>query len=121
LSQQSRASGIIVLVILEVLLGALLLFGGVERHEHANGTWWAGSFMIILAALSFCFAFGIWAGKTWAWMGSIGLAVLGIIFSIFLLFVRPTVGGGIYLIASTVLIYFLIQPRVQRHFGRNIA
>jgi len=74
---------------------------------------------MILAALSFCFAFGLWIGKTWAWIGSIGLTVLGIIFSVLILFIRPTIGEGVYLIANMVMIYFLIQPRVQRHFGRN--
>jgi uncharacterized membrane protein (DUF2068 family) len=121
LSQRNRPTGIIVLVILEIVLGLLLLSGAVLRHERASGNLWAGTFMLILAALSFCFAFGLWIGKTWAWIGSIGLAVLGIIFSVFLLFVRPTFGEGIYLIGNTVMIYFLIQPRVQRHFGHRTA
>ena len=121
MSQANRPSGIIVLVILEIVLGVLLLLGAIGRHERAGGNAeWAGTFMVILAALSFCFAFGLWIGKTWAWIGSIGLAVLGIIFSVFILFVRPTLGEGIYLIANTVMIYFLIQPRVQRHFGHRV-
>jgi len=120
LSQQNRPSGIIVLVILEIVLGVLLLLGAIVRHEHASrNVESAGTFMIILAALSFGFAFGLWFGKTWAWIGSIGLAVIGIIFSVFILFIRPTFGEGIYLIANTVMIYFLIQPRIQRHFGHN--
>jgi len=120
LSERDRPSGIIVLVILEILLGVLLLLGAVGRYERASAHGEvAGMFMIILAALSFCFAFGLWIGKTWAWIGSIGLAVLGIILSVFILFIRPTLGEGVYLIANTVMIYFLIQPRVQRHFGHN--
>ena len=120
LSQRDRPSGIIVLVVLQIVLGVLLLLGAIGRHERASGNFEsAGTFLIILAALSFFFAFGLWIGKTWAWIGSIGLTVLGIIFSVFLLFIRPRIGEGIYLIANTVMIYFLIQPRVQRHFGHN--
>ena len=120
MSQRDRPSGIIVLVVLQIVLGILLLLGAIGRHERASGNFEsAGTFLIILAALSFCFAFGLWIGKTWAWIGSIGLTVLGIIFSVFLLFIRPRIGEGIYLIANTVMIYFLIQPRVQRHFGHN--
>jgi lysylphosphatidylglycerol synthetase-like protein (DUF2156 family) len=119
LSERDRPSGIIVLVILEILLGVLLLLGAVGRYERASAHEEAAVIMIILAALSFCFAFGLWIGKTWAWIGSIGLAVLGIILSVFILFIRPTLGEGVYLIANTVMIYFLIQPRVQRHFGHN--
>ena len=119
MSERDRPSGIIVLVILEILLGVLLLLGAVGRYERASAYVEAAGIMIILAALSFCFAFGLWIGKTWAWIGSIGLAVLGIILSVFILFIRPTLGEGVYLIANTVMIYFLIQPRVQRHFGHN--
>ena len=120
MSQRDRSSGIIVLVVLQIVLGVLLLLGAIGRHERASGNFEsAGTFLIILAALSFFFAFGLWIGKTWAWIGSIGLTVLGIILSVFLLFIRPRIGEGIYLIANTVMIYFLIQPRVQRHFGHN--
>ncbi|MGD0422286.1 MAG: DUF2127 domain-containing protein [Candidatus Bathyarchaeia archaeon] len=120
MSQRNRPSSIIVLVVLEILLGLLLLLGALRRHEGASGNLEsARTFLMILAALSFCFAFGLWIGKTWAWIGSIGLTVLGIIFSVLILFIRPTIGEGVYLIANMVMIYFLIQPRVQRHFGRN--
>jgi len=122
LSHRDRPSGIILLVILEIILGVLLFLGAVGRHlERANWTLGsAATFLIMLAVLSFCLAFGLWTGKAWAWMGAIGLTVFSIIFSVFLLFIRPTIGEGIYLIANTVMIYFLIQPRVQRHFGHSI-
>jgi len=121
LSQRKRPSGITLLVFLEIVLGVLLLLGA-RKTERAN---WAlesaATFLIILAALSFCLAFGLWSGKNWAWIGGIGFAVFGIIFSVFMLFIRPTIGEAIYLIANTVMIYFLIQPRVQRHFGHNMV
>ena len=123
MSQRNRPSGITLLVILEIVLGILLLFGAVGRRVE-RASWSlesAATFLIILAVLSFCLAFGLWTGKTWAWMGGIGLAVFGIIFSVFMLFLRPTIGEGIYLIANTVMIYFLIQPHVQQHFGHNIV
>lgn len=119
MSHQDRPSGITLLVILEITLGILLFLGAVGRR--ANFTLEsAATFLIILAALSFCLAFGLWTGKSWAWMGAIGLTIFSIIFSVFLLFVRPTIGEGIYLIANTVIIYFLIQPRIQRHFVHNM-
>jgi len=123
LSHRDRPSGITLLVMLEVILGVLLFLGALERRL-ARANWTLGSaatFLIILGALSFCLAFGLWTGKAWAWVGAIGLTVFSIIFSVFLLFIRPTIGEGIYLIANTVMIYFLIQPRVQRHFGHSIV
>jgi hypothetical protein len=123
LSQQNRSSGLIILVILEIVLGVLLLLGAIDRHiEPASQSWTLESratFLIILATVSFCLAFGLWVGRTWAWIGGVGLAAFGIIFSAFTLFIRPTVGEAIFLIANTIMIYFLIQPRVQRHFGHS--
>lgn len=120
MSHGDRPSGITVLVVLEIILGILLFVGAIGRR----GADWTlesvATFLVILAALSFCLAFGLWTGKSWAWIGAIGLTIFSIIFSVFLLFVRPTIGEGIYLIANTVIIYFLIQPRVQRHFGHNM-
>jgi len=123
LSERNTPSGIILLVILEIVLGVLLLLGAIQR-ETIRQSWTlesATTFLVILAAISFCLAFGIWTGKAWAWIGGIGLAVFGIVFAVFILFIRPRIGVGIYLIANTVMIYFLIQPRVQRHFGHNKA
>lgn len=122
MSHRDRPSGITVLVILEIILGVLLFLGAVGRRvERASWTLEsAATFLIILGVLSFCLAFGLWTGKTWAWMGAVGLTIFSIVFSVFLLFVRPTIGEGIYLIANTVMIYFLIQPRVLRHFGHNM-
>ena len=125
MSERNRPSGITLLVILEIVLGVLLLLGVIGRGMDTIHQSWTlestATFLVILAALSFCLAFGIWTGKAWAWMGGIGLAVFGIIFAVFILFIRPTIGVGIYLITNTVMIYFLIQPRVQRHFGHNTA
>lgn len=122
LSERNRPRSITLLAIIEIVLGVLLLlsaFGrGFDIMRHMR---WsvesAGMFLVIFAAISFCLAFGLWTGKAWAWVGGIALAVFGIIFSVFTLFIRPTIGEGVYLIVNTVMIYFLIEPRVQRHFG----
>ena len=119
MSERNTPSGITFLVILEIVLGLLLLLGAIRRETIRQSWTLESTTTLVLAALSFCLAFGIWTGKAWAWIGGIGLAIFGIIFAVFILFIRPTIGVGIYLIANTVMIYFLIQPRVQRHFGHN--
>jgi len=126
LSERHRPRSITLLTIIEIVLGILLLlaaFGrGSETMRHMRWSVESASiFLVVLSATSFCLAFGLWTGKAWAWVGGITLAVIGIIFSVFTLFVRPTIGEGVYLIVNTVMIYFLIQPRVQRHFGRGSA
>ena len=111
LSERNRPRGVTILVILEFVLGILLLIGTFRRSFQA-----AAIFLMIFAVVSFCLGVGLWTGKSWAWLGGIGLAVFGIILSVFVLFVRPTIGEGVYLILNIVIIYFLIQPRIQRCF-----
>ena len=122
--ERNRPGGITLLAILQIVLGVLFVLGalgrgfGIMRHLQ----WNVESTVLLLAilsALSFCLAFGLRTGKAWAWVGGIGLAVFSMIFSVFTLFIRPTIGEGVYLIANMVMIYFLIQPRVQRYCGRT--
>ena len=118
-----RSGRITLLAILEMVLGALFVLGALARRFGIMGhlQWSVEStvpLLVILSALSFCLAVGLWTGKTWAWVGGMGLAVFSMIFSVFTLFIRPTIGEGVYLIVNIVMMYFLIQPRVQRYYGR---
>ena len=119
MSGRNRPRGVAILAVLEFVLGVLLLLGAFRRSFEIMQS--AAIFLMIFAAVSFCLAFGIWTGKAWAWLGGVGLTVFGIILSVFTLFIKPTVGEGIYLILNIVMIYFLIQPRIHRFFGSASA
>jgi uncharacterized membrane protein (DUF2068 family) len=75
--------------------------------------------LLLLAGVEFVLAFGVWVGKGWAWTVSVALAVLGIIFFIFSLFLRPSFGEIAALIIDLLLLYYLMQPRVQIYFGKG--
>lgn len=126
MSLRNRPGGITFLTIIETVLGLLLVLGVIAtRVEIVRHIRWsiesAALLLIVLAVMSFSLAYGFWVGKAWAWTGGMALAVFAIIFSVFSLFVRPTLGEVIYLLANLFVIYYLMQPRIQGYFGRNIS
>jgi hypothetical protein len=121
-----------VLAVLHVILGILPLLGGFVlmvvgfvlpemfpyvRFAIRSATLGVG--LVAFALMDFLLAYGLWRGKGWAWSVSLVFAVLGIILSVFALFVRPEVGELLSLIIDLVIVYYLIQPRVQAFFGRG--
>jgi hypothetical protein len=130
-----RPFGVTLLTALQILLGILVLLGGVaqlfvgfvlpEMFPHvrffAPRSILSGLGLIALALIDFILAFGLWHGKKWAWVASLIFAVIGIGFSVFSLFIRPRVGEFVSLILDLVILYYLMQPRVQSFFGRGGA
>ena len=77
--------------------------------------------LLVLAAIEFVLAFGLWSGMSWAWWGSLAFAVLGIVFYVLSLFLRPSVGEIASLILDLLVLYYLMQPRVQAYFRKATA
>ena len=72
-----------------------------------------GLITILLGAISFVVAWGLWNGRDWAWTAAIALAILGIILGLFTL---P--GGIITIIINLVVVYYLTRPHVKSFFGK---
>ena len=129
----TRPLGITLLAVLQILLGALELLGAVavafvsfvvpEMFPHvrffAPRSAFAGLGLVALAFVEFILAYGLWKGKGWAWIGSLILAVVGLVFSALTLFMRPRVGEVIALVLNLLIMYYLITPRVQSYFGKG--
>jgi uncharacterized membrane protein (DUF2068 family) len=77
--------------------------------------------LLFIAAIEFLLAFGVWNGMGWAWGASLTLAVLGIVFFVFSLFLRPGIGEIASLIIDLLVLYYLMQPRVQAYFRKGVA
>jgi uncharacterized membrane protein (DUF2068 family) len=75
--------------------------------------------LLVLTGVEFVLAYAIWNGKGWAWIVSLAFAVLGVIFFTFSLFLRPSFGEIAALIIDLLLLYYLMQPRVQSYFGKG--
>jgi hypothetical protein len=133
LARIERPTGVTILSVLHVLVGVLLLVSGLalvvvsfalpEMFPHVRffgmRSVTVGVFLLVLAIADFALAYGLWVGKHWAWTVAMLLAALGIVFSVFTLFVRPGLGELVTLILDLVIVYYLMQPRVQSYFGRR--
>lgn len=131
----ARPVGVTVLVILQALLGVLALLGGLAlfftglvlpeifpyRRFFGPASIISGLALIILALIDFVLAFGLWSGKRWAWVTTLIFAVLSIASAVFMLFIRPRVSELVSLILDLVVLYYLMQPRVQVYFGRGVT
>ncbi len=125
-----RPFGVTVLTVLEIVLGVLTLLGGMAlllvgfilpevfpRVRYvAAGSALSGFGLVGLAIVDFIVAFGLWSGVNWARMLALIFAVFGIGFSVLSLFLRPRVGEFIALMLDLVIVYYLMQPRVQSYF-----
>ena len=134
-----RPSGVAVLSILIALGGILSLLGAVFIGILA-GTWaealeslieqygagaipGIGGFLsgilaaiavvaAIIGILMLIDAYGLWAGKSWAWWLTIVLSFIGIILGLL------SLPGGIITIAIDILIiYYFTRPHVKEFFG----
>lgn len=133
MSARARPNGVTLLSVLEALLGILFLLGvfalTVVRLSLQEVVPHVRLFpvrlfvvvivLFVLAAVEFVLAFGAWNGMGWAWWGSLVFAVLGIVFFVMSLFLRPGLGEIVSLIADLLVLYFLMQPRVQAYFGKG--
>ena len=77
--------------------------------------------LFVLAGIEFVLAYGLWNGLGWAWKGSLLLAVVGIVFFVFSLFLRPGFGEIASLVIDLLVLYYLMQPRVQAYFRKDAA
>lgn len=129
----TRPFGVTLLVVLQIILGILELLGAVavafvnfvlpEMFPHvrffAPRSPLSGLVLVVFAFVEFILAYGLWRGKGWAWIGSLIFAVIVLVFSAFTLFMRLRVGEVIALVLNLVIIYYLMQPRVQSYFGKG--
>lgn len=77
----------------------------------------AGSVAIVLGIAWFVLAWGLLTGKGWAWIITVILSIISIIFSI----VGIASGGApsiISLIINGVIVYYMFRPNVKAYFDR---
>ena len=135
--QQSRPTGVTILAVLVFLVALSLLVGGLGTIVGVGVLGLVGIFdspnisiflpsltipfvgligivLTILGLVGFLLAWGLWTGKSWAWIVAIIFAIIGIIFNLLTL---P--GGIVGLILNGLIIYYLTRPAVKGYFGRN--
>jgi hypothetical protein len=72
---------------------------------------------IAIGIACFVLAWGLFRGKSWAWIITVILAIISVVFGII------SIGGGSFLniiniIIGGVILYYLYRPNVKAYFGR---
>ena len=126
-----RPTGITILVVLEAIVAALLVLGGlalavlgpfvselIPRPMPGLITGALISFFGVLLLLfgiaGFIVAWALWTGQGWAWTVAFVLAVVGIIIDLFRL---P--GGILGILLNGLIAWYLWQPRVKAFYRKE--
>jgi len=72
-----------------------------------------GIIILLLAVIGFIMAWGLWAGKRWAWTITMILSAIGIVLGLFSL---P--GSIVSIIIYLAIIYYLTRPYVKAYYYR---
>jgi len=116
-----RPFGVKLLVALDAVLGMLLLVIGLIMNTRPFPTFqvFNGLPVIVFGLIDFVLAYAVWSSRKWAWAASLIFSLLGIVASVFVLFVRPRTGEFVLFISDLVIVYSLMQPGVQHYFGKG--
>lgn len=131
---KERPIGVTILAVLEAILGVMVLLGGLSiviegfilSDMIPRVRWFptriigGGIALLVFALIDFALAIGLWVGKRWAWIAGLVCAILGIMLGVFSLFVRPGIGELVALVLDLVIIYYLMQPKVQAYFPKGL-
>ena len=133
MSAETRPLGITLLSVLHVLKAIILILGGIALA--ALGALLRRGFIglprfltgavalvgVVLAVIGLLYlglAWGLWTGKGWAWILSLALALLGLVFSL----VSLAIGGFgtvVILIIDAAIAYYLFRPNVRAFFSER--
>jgi len=133
-NKPKRPTGVTIMAVLEALGGfVMLILGGVfglagmavsfsgflPAPETGTGlvAMLAGGGMVLAGIVMLVLAWGVWAGKRWAWIIAIVFVVIGIISGIGQL-ITGAYQGIVSLIIQIVIAYYLFRPNVKAYFGR---
>ena len=108
-------AGLILMIVGEAIQHAIYAF----PHFMRGFLPVVGFIIIIIAVLDLGLAYGLWIGKSWAWIVSLVLAVLRIIGALIIL-VRGAFGPVVTLILDLVIVYYLTRPNVKAFFGEGM-
>lgn len=130
-----RPSGIIVLVVLELIIAILGLASGLNLLADPSGkglgldviidkvplndftllgVWFIGPYGLLPALL----AYGFWTGKSWAWAIALILAIIELIWVVGqIYFVGVNILQGIIGAIALLTIYLIYLPQVKTYLG----
>ena len=115
--QRERPFGVTIIAILAVLGGIdYILLGFIVLIIPILGIILGGIFVIIGLSY-FVVAYGLWDGRSWAWILTVLISALGIVVGLVSIIIG-TGGSILYIIVNAIIIYYLFKPDVKAYFGK---
>ncbi|SRR6266511_3018542 len=129
----NRPNNVKLLVILESIVAAFLVGGGsfiLAAEGVSIMTLLLGGVHVILGLIAFPAAYGLWAGKRWAWRFVLVLTIFSVLWSAAQEYMilttisntRITTGSFygtiVYTLVSLTIIYYLTRPNVKAFYGK---
>ena len=78
-----------------------------------------GAALIAIAIVSFIVAYGLLKGRRWAWIVTIILSIISIVWNVITIVGNPF--GIVSIIVSGIIIYYLFRPHVKAFFGKGVS
>jgi uncharacterized membrane protein (DUF2068 family) len=115
---KQRPIGVTIIALLAILGGIAFLGSGIGTLIliPLMGIF-IGSGLFILGLAYFLMAYGLWKGKSWAWMLTLILSGIGIIVGIGSIIVG-NIGSIFHIIINAIIIYYLYRPNVKSFFNK---
>lgn len=128
----SRPTGITVLAILEFIFGILILLAGIAVAAISGSGMLStvgyaflagmavlvGGVFIVLGLVVLLVGWGMWTGKGWAWILSVVLYILGVIFGLYSI-ASGSLTSVVSLLIEAFLLWYMFRPHVKAFFGRG--
>jgi hypothetical protein len=131
MARKNRPTGITILAVLQALVGVvwllvgagMMMVGALLPIAVALPMFFGalaglmGAVFAVLGIIALVLAYGLFAGKGWAWLCSLVFAVIGLILG--LLGAVDSLGSVILpIIIYLIIIYYLTRPHVKAFFGK---
>ncbi len=128
----SRPSGVAVLAVLDLIVGILAFIGGVFMiavggsgllstvgyGAYSGFAVGFGAFAIIVGLFAVVVGWGMWSGRTWAWLLAVVLYAIGILFG-FTSLAAGSLSSIVGLVIDVFLLWYMFRPHVKAFFGRG--
>jgi hypothetical protein len=115
----TRPLGVTIVSVLAGLIGIVLIAIGllVLIVPLIGGVGIAG---VVIGLIWFGLGWGLYTGKGWAWIITVILAIISIIFDIIGVISQHS-EHILPLIIAAVILYYLFRPNVKAYFGRGLG
>jgi hypothetical protein len=125
-SQKSKPTSVGVLAVVEILTGAIFTFGGtiLLLSSPSGALLTFATFHIPIAVAFLIVGAASLAGKRWAWIMGVAVAVISIVDDVVALVVVSLpfygeIGTSVVLVTALIAVYYLARSDVRTFFGRS--